>query len=46
MDKSDIFFYSGLLMLGGGLFARAPWLALAVVGSVLVIVSILGAIRK
>ncbi len=46
IDKADTFFYVGLFMLGCGVFARTPWLAFCVVGSILVIVSIIGAFRK
>ncbi len=46
IDKADIIFYVGLLMLGGGLGLKALWLGLSVVGGILVLVSIMGAIRK
>ncbi len=46
IDKTDLLFYVGLLMLGGGLCARAMWLGFCVVGAILILVSILGAFRK
>ncbi len=46
IDKADALFYIGLLMLGGGLCIKALWLGLCVVGSILVAVSIMGAVRK
>ena len=46
VDKTDAFFYIGLVMLGCGVFVKVPWLAFCIVGSVLVVVSIMGALRK
>ena len=43
IDKTDALFYVGLLMLGGGLCIKALWLGLCVVGSILVVVAVLGA---
>ncbi len=46
IDKIDLLFYIGLLMLGGGLCMKAVWLGLCVVGGILVAVSTMGAFRK
>ncbi len=43
IDKIDVLFYIGLLMLGGGLCIKALWLGLCVVGGILVVVAVLGA---
>ncbi len=46
IDKIDLLFYIGLLILGGGLCMKAVWLGLCVVGGILVVVSTMGAFRK
>ncbi len=46
IDKTDMLFYIGLLILGGGLCMKELWLGFCVVGGILVAVSIMGAIRK
>ena len=46
IDKGDLLFWGGLILLGVGLYIRAPWLAFTVPGAILVLVSIMGAIRK
>ncbi len=46
IDKADVLFYVGLLMLGGGLAIKAVWIGLAVTGAILVLISTIGALRR
>jgi len=46
VDKEDLFFYFGLILLAVGLYLKAPWLAFTVPGALLVFLSILGGLRK
>lgn len=41
MDIRDVFFLSGLALLGYGLYLFQPWVAFAVVGALLMVVGIL-----
>ena len=46
IDRMDSFFYIGLSMIGFSILTQIPWLAFCVVGSVLLIISVVGAFRK
>jgi len=45
-DKTDIIAIVGLLLLGGGIAFKKPWLAACVVGMIIVIISIIRATRS
>lgn len=44
MDRWDVLGLVGLVLLGGGLGLLAPWLGLAVAGSVLLVLAVCGAV--
>ena len=45
IGKEDIILTIGLLMLGGGIYTRVPWLAFCIVGTILLIIGVIGASR-
>jgi len=44
-DKVDFILALGLIMLGGGIYTQVPWLAFCVIGSIIIIIGIAGAIK-
>ena len=45
-DKTDIMAIIGLLLLGGGIAIKKPWLAACVVGTIIIIISVIRATRS
>lgn len=41
IDLADVFLFVGLFLLGGGLWLFRPWVSLATVGAILVILAVL-----
>jgi hypothetical protein len=44
IDKPDVFIFSGLILLGRGLWLYLPWVSLTVCGALLILLGFLGAL--